>query len=155
MTQLASISGPLSRILLAKVVSELNVTISELRERLRSRENEILSLEDQLAPYQVGTDASNALLQIKQQDSYGISDDRLDAYNVRVQSQNDRRFRQRASWTRTESTILPVSIPSPILPALLPAEPQLALPQPPQQAVLPVVPVVPVLEVKGEKPKTN
>ena len=81
----------------ARVVSELNVIISELRERLRSRENEILSLEDQLAPYQVGTDASNALLQIKQQDSYGISDDRLDAYNLRIQSQNDRRFRQRAS----------------------------------------------------------
>ena len=33
----------------ARVVSELNVIISELRERLRSRENEILSLEDQLA----------------------------------------------------------------------------------------------------------
>jgi uncharacterized small protein (DUF1192 family) len=140
----------------ARVVSDLNVTISELRERLRCKESEILSLEDQLAPYQVGTDAANALLQIKQQDSYGISDDRLDAYNARLQSQNDRRFRQRAAWTRTESTLLPSSIPSPILPALLPTEPQLALPQPPpQQALLPVVPVVPVLEVKAEKLKTN
>ena len=84
------------------------------------------------------------LSQIKTQDEYGITDARFDAALRRRQTLSLNQpiprqpFSLRGLWTHTED-------------ALLPPEPQLALTQPPEQAVLPVVQVVEA-KVKG-KPK--
>ena len=113
----------------------------------------------------------HVLSQIKTQDDYGITDARFDAAYRRRQSLNQpiprQSFSQRGLWTTdTEEAFLPTQqalssrptqqtlLSSQMLSALLPTEPQLALTQPPQQAVVPVVPVVEA-EVKDEKGKPN
>ena len=123
-----------------------------------------MQLRNQLAPYLQETDNSSILSQIKTQDEFKITDDRLDAAyerNQRIQRSRNihihRQPLQHGLWTTdTEEAFLPTQqtlLSSQMLSALLPAEPLLALTQPPQQAVLPVVPVV---EAKDENlKKTN
>jgi hypothetical protein len=150
----------------AKSINELqtslNTKIATLTAQLTGYETEIMQLRNQLAPYQQESDNASILSQIKTQDQLGITDQRLDLAYQRIEQRNQRRphhsFSERGLWTHTEGafpTTQPTLLHSPILPALLPAEPQLALTQPPQQAVLPVVQVVPVLEVKAEESKSN
>ena len=148
----------------------LNTTITLLRAQVNGNATEIMLLRNQLEPYLQETGNSSILSQIKTQDSLHITDDRLDAAHLRIQRianlRNQHAPRQYVSrlgfWTHTEEAFPPTQqalpswptqptlLSSPSLPAIVAAEPQLALPQPPQQAVLSVVPVVEA-EVKAEK----
>ena len=154
--------------------TQLNTTIAQLRAQVNGNATEIVLLRNQLEPYLQETGNSSILSQIKTQDSFNITDGRLDAAHLRIQrianQRNQYTPRQYVSglgfWTPTEEAFPPTQqalpswptqptlLSSPSLPAIVAAEPQLALPQPPQQAVLSVVPVVEA-EVKGEKSKPN